>query len=210
MNVNIMELKKYYKDKLVLDIEKLNIKNGRITGIIGPNGSGKTTLLNIIAGLDEDFYGEINFDGRLLDNEIGKKMTLVFQKPYLFKRTVYDNIAYPLKIRKLDKVTVNQKVNTMMNKLDIGTLKNQKAHTLSGGESQKVSLARALVFEPDLLLLDEPTSNIDADSVKVMERELIKYNEEKNATIIIVTHNMEQAKRLCTDYVHLDKGRVMI
>ena len=99
MEISIHNLKKYYGEKLVLDIEELKIKRGRITGLIGPNGSGKSTLLNIISGLDREFLGTVKYDGKLLDKDIYKKMTLVFQKPYLFRRKVYENIEYPLKVR---------------------------------------------------------------------------------------------------------------
>ena len=99
MEISIHNLKKYYGEKLVLDIEELKIKRGRITGLIGPNGSGKSTLLNIISGLDREFLGTVKYDGKLLDKDSYKKMTLVFQKPYLFRRKVYENIEYPLKVR---------------------------------------------------------------------------------------------------------------
>ncbi|NLW39540.1 MAG: ATP-binding cassette domain-containing protein [Tissierellia bacterium] len=205
MEISIHNLKKYYGEKLVLDIEELKIKRGRITGLIGPNGSGKSTLLNIISGLDREFLGTVKYDGKLLDKDIYKKMTLVFQKPYLFRRKVYENIEYPLKVRGVNRDERRERVKNIMERLEIEGLKDKKGHLLSGGESQKVSLARALVFNPELLLLDEPTSNIDPESVKVMEREILRFNEETNGTVIIVTHNMEQSERLCHDIIHLER-----
>ncbi|GMG97675.1 ATP-binding cassette domain-containing protein [Tepidimicrobium xylanilyticum] len=205
MEISIHNLKKYYGEKLVLDIEELKIKRGRITGLIGPNGSGKSTLLNIISGLDREFLGTVKYDGKLLDKNIYKKMTLVFQKPYLFRRKVYENIEYPLKVRGVNRDERRERVKNIMERLEIEGLKDKKGHLLSGGESQKVSLARALVFNPELLLLDEPTSNIDPESVKVMEREILRFNEETNGTVIIVTHNMEQSERLCHDIIHLER-----
>ncbi len=86
-------------------------------------------------------------------------------------------------------------------------MKNKKAHLLSGGESQKVNLARAMVFKPKLLLLDEPTSNIDPESIKIMEREILRFNKETKGTILVVTHNMEQSKRLCEDIIYLERGK---
>ena len=209
MYIKIEGLKKYYSDKLILDIERLEIEEGRITGLIGPNGSGKTTLMRIISGLDLDFTGTIKYNHSPLNEDIYKKMTLVTQKPYLFRRRVYENIEFPLKVRRIDKGIRRKKVEEIMERFQIEDLKNKKGHLLSGGESQKVSLARALVFEPELLLLDEPTSNIDPESMKIMESQIIRFNEETKGTVLIVTHNIEQAKRLCDRIIHLDWGKVI-
>ncbi len=209
MKVSISTLKKYYSDKQVLDIDNLCIEKGKITGLIGPNGSGKTTLLRIISGLDSDFTGTVKYDDYLLDKDIYKKMTLVTQKPYLFKRRVYENIEYPLKVRRVNKKLRKEKVEEIMARFEIEDLRNKKGHLLSGGESQKVSLARAIIFEPELLLLDEPTSNIDPVSIKIMEREILNFNKETKGTVLIVTHNIEQAKRLCHRIIRLDCGRVV-
>ncbi|NLY77032.1 MAG: ATP-binding cassette domain-containing protein [Tissierellia bacterium] len=209
MYIKIEGLKKYYSDKLILDIERLEIEEGRITGLIGPNGSGKTTLMRIISGLDLDFTGNIEYNHSPLNEDIYKKMTLVTQKPYLFRRRVYENIEFPLKVRRIDKGIRRKKVEEIMERFQIEDLKNKKGHLLSGGESQKVSLARALVFEPELLLLDEPTSNIDPESMKIMESQIIRFNEETKGTVLIVTHNIEQAKRLCDRIIHLDWGKVI-
>jgi len=209
MKVSLNNIKKYYDEKLVLDIEELEIEKGKITGIIGPNGSGKSTLLNIIAGLDRKYSGTVKYDRQVINKDIYSKMTLVSQKPYLFRRKVYDNIAYPLKIRNMDKTEIKKRISEVISRLEIEELKDKKAHLLSGGESQKVSLARALVFKPELLLLDEPTSNIDPESIKVLEREVVKFNKETGATIIIVTHNLEQSDRICDNIVYLERGRVI-
>lgn len=208
MKVSINNLKKYYSEKLVLDIEKLEIEKGKITGIIGPNGSGKSTLLHILAGLDNEYSGTVVYDQQVITPKPYDRMTLVSQKPYLFKRKVYANIEYPLKIRNFNKEEMKKRVNKVISRLEIEGLRDKKAHLLSGGESQKVSLARALVFEPELLLLDEPTSNIDPESIKVLEREILRFNRETGATVIIVTHNLEQSDRICDNIIYLEKGRV--
>ncbi|SHH16972.1 ATP-binding cassette domain-containing protein [Tepidibacter thalassicus] len=208
MDVQISNLKKYYNDKLVLDIDNLKIKKGIITGIVGPNGAGKSTLLNIIAGMDSDFEGTILYDGKSINKKIYKEMTIVFQKISLFRRSVYENIEYPLKIRGVSKWERRLKVENILKILDIFDLKDKKAHLLSGGESQKVSLGRALVFNPKLLLLDEPTSNIDVNSTIVMEREIVNHNKINNATVVIITHDFKQAKRLCDEIVWIERGKV--
>lgn len=208
MQVSVKNLKRYYSEKLVLDIDNLTMEKGKITGIIGPNGSGKSTLLNIVAGLDDEYLGTVEYNRQLINKNIYRKMTIVSQKPYLFRRKVYDNIEYPLKIRKMKKDKIKMKVDDIIERFEIEDLRDKRAHLLSGGESQKVSLARALVFEPRLLLLDEPTSNIDPESIKIMEREIVRFNEETKGTVIIVTHNMEQSRRLCHDIIYLEEGKV--
>lgn len=196
MEVKIENLKKYYDGKEILNIDKMTIEKNIITSVIGPNGSGKTTLLGIIGGLEVDHSGTILYDGNKLNKDIANNMTTVFQKPYLFKRTVYENIEYPLKIRSIKKEKRNKMVLDIIDRLEISDLKDKRADLLSGGESQKVALARAVVFNPDLLLLDEPTSNIDPESIKIMEREILRFNRDTKSTVLIVTHNMEQSERL--------------
>lgn len=208
MKISINNIKKYYDEKLVLDIGTLEVEKGKITGIIGPNGSGKSTLLYIIAGLDEDYLGTVSYDQEVISQKHYDKMTLVSQKPYLFRRKVYYNIEYPLKVRGVNKAEMKKRVNKIIDRLEINDLKEKKAHLLSGGESQKVSLARALAFDPELLLLDEPTSNIDPESIKILEREIVRFNKETGATVIIVTHNLEQSERICDNIICLEKGRV--
>lgn len=208
MRVEIENLTKKYGDRTVLNIDNLILEEGKITGITGPNGSGKTTLLNIIGGIDAEYNGNVYYNGKSLDNETKRNMTYLFQKPYLFRRSVYENIAYPLKLRDYANDKTISLTNAIMENLEIEDLKDLKAHKLSGGESQKVALARALVFKPKLLLLDEPTSNIDPESIKILEREILRFNKETNATIIIITHNMEQIERLCHKAVGLSNGKV--
>ena len=180
-----------------------------ITGITGPNGSGKTTLLNIIAGLDPDFEGEVFYNGRMLDKKIGEDMTLVFQKPYLFKRSVFDNIAYPLILRKKNTEIIKKSVAEIAKLLQIEDLLDKKGHQLSGGETQKVALARAIVFKPNILLLDEATSSLDPESVQTIEEAIIRYNNQTKATVIVITHDIEQSNRLCDEIVTLELGKVV-
>ena len=209
MVLYIDNLIKKYGKKTVLDIKNLTIAKEKITCITGPNGCGKSTLLNIISGLDDDFSGSISYDGQALSRSIADNMTYVFQKPYLFKRSVLENIAYPLKLRGLSHEERDKRAMEMMVRFEIEDLKDERADLLSGGESQKVALARALVFEPKLLLLDEPTSSIDPDSIEVMEREILDFNKKTQATIVIVTHNMDQASRLCHNILSLNQGKVV-
>ena len=210
MRIGLENIVKKYNEKIILGIGDLTIEEGKITGITGPNGSGKSTLLNIVGGIDKEYSGNVLYDGHSLNREIERNMTYVFQKPYLFRRMVYENIAYPLKLRGVNKQEIQIKVRKVIENLEIEELAEKKAHLLSGGESQKVVLARALVFNPKLLLLDEPTSNIDPESIKIMEREIVRFNKDTNSTVIIVTHNLSQAKRICDNIIYLQGGRVSI
>lgn len=210
MELHAENLIKTYGEKTVLDIDKMIIQEGKITGITGPNGCGKSTLLNILGGLDSEYQGRIKYNGENLNTHVARNMTHVFQKPYLFRRRVYDNIAYPLRLRKIDKETEEKLVNEIIKRLEIEDLVDKKAQLLSGGESQKVALARAIVFKPKLLLLDEPTSNIDPESIKVMEREILRFNKETNSTVVIVTHNLDQSQRICDNIIYISSGKVVI
>lgn len=209
MEIQMENLAKDYGQKRVLDIDNLIIEKEKITGIIGPNGSGKSTLLNIMAGLDDEHEGVTKYDGKLIDKDIRENMTLVFQKEYLFRRNVYKNIAYPLKVRGIEKEKIDQRVLELLKALEIEDLKLKIGNKLSGGESQKVALARSLVFNPKLLLLDEPTSNIDPEYIEHMEKAILKYNIENKATVVIVTHNIEQAERICHNIIRLERGKVV-
>lgn len=209
MQITVANLQKSYGTQLVLNIDKLEFDQG-ITALLGANGSGKSTLIRIIAGLDLDYQGSILYDGQLLSSAIIGQMTLLFQKPYLLKRSVFDNIAYPLKIREVVKEEREKRVREVMNLLGIENLSNQKGHQLSGGEGQKVALARALAFKPKILLLDEPLSGVDSESMPIMEQIISDYAEQEKATVIIITHSISQAKRICQKQIFLRRGKVYV
>ena len=209
MDLQITDLQKYYDERCVLNVENQTIKKGNFLGVIGPNGSGKSTLIKIIAGLIEASNGNVVYNNNKLNTKIQQDMTLVLQKPYLLRTTVFNNIAYPLAIRGIKKQEISRRVNDVMKSLDIRTLRDQKAWTLSGGETQKVALARAIVIKPSLLLLDEPTANIDPGSVLVMEENIKKFYEENGSTVIMITHNLQQSKRLCADVAFMNEGEII-
>ena len=208
MNITVENLTKTYK-KTVLDIRHLEIERGSFWGIIGPNGSGKSTLMKIIAGLDQASTGQVRYDGHPISQSVRASMTLVFQKPYLLRTSVYQNIAYPLQIRNIPQKEMRQRVEDTMEMLGIETLRDQRAWTLSGGEAQKVALARALVFRPQLLMLDEPTANIDPASILQLERQIKEYYKTFKPTILMVTHNVQQAKRICDKVAFMYQGKVL-
>ncbi|PKM96510.1 MAG: ABC transporter [Firmicutes bacterium HGW-Firmicutes-1] len=208
--MNIKGLSKVYEERTVLNIESLLFESNKLYGIIGPNGAGKSTLLRIISGIEQNTSGEIYYNRCILNEQISKLITFMSQRHYLLKTSVFNNIAYPLKIRKQSKKTIESKVNEIMMELQLFDLRDQLATSLSGGEAQKVALARALIFEPQLLLLDEPTANIDPNSMKLIEKVILKRNNEKKGTTIMITHNMSQARRLCDEVIFMNKGEIEV
>jgi len=208
--LTIEKLIKEYQNKRVLNIDSLKIEKGAITGIIGPNGAGKTTLLNIIGKLDSPTSGRVSHEGDGGSHVDWKReMTLVFQNPYLIRTTVEKNIGYPLKLRGWSNEAIENRVEELMGDLSLLPLRKRKAWQLSGGEVQKVALARALSFRPALLLLDEPTANLDPATTGEIEKMLVKINREEGTTILIVTHNLPQTRRICGRVVFLNKGELV-
>ncbi|MGL1891496.1 MAG: ATP-binding cassette domain-containing protein [Spirochaetaceae bacterium] len=201
MNISISGLIKMYGKQKVLDLDKLTLNTG-LTCILGPNGCGKTTLLDILSGHLDYQSGCITYNHKMYSKNIANKITLVTQKPYILNRSVYENIAYPLKVRGFQGSDIINKVNSIMSKLEITNLSDKKGTKLSSGESQKCALARALVFEPELLMLDESTSNIDYESKKVIEKTIIEYAQ-GGKTVVFVTHDLKQAKLLTDKIVYL-------
>ena len=210
MRIQVLGLKKEYDGVKVLDIDKLSFAEGMLHVVMGPNGSGKSTLLGIIAGMTRPDGGSVLYGDRQKDfEEVRRSITLVMQRSYLFNTSVYNNIAMGLKYRGLGREEMKDRVLKCAEVLDIKRFLNRNVRTLSGGERQRVALARALALKPDLLLLDESTANLDPESIIIIERVLRDYQQESGATIIFVTHNIFQAKRLADRAYLLMRGRVI-
>ncbi len=190
----------------------LQILQGKITTLLGPSGSGKTTLLRILAGLDSPTKGTILYRSKTIteseQNLLRQKATLVFQKSVFFDTTVYKNIAYGLELRDYSKEEISDKVGDVLRTVRLEGYEKRRAKKLSGGEQQRVSLARALVLNRELLLLDEPTVNIDPKNVSIIEETILRVNREKNTTIVLATHNMFQAEALSERIALLLEGTV--
>ena len=204
MKLEIKRLVRDYGTKRVLDLEEVTIEKGTRTAIIGPNGAGKSTLLNIVSRIDSASEGEVVYE-----SEDPRLVTQVFQQPYMLRTSVERNIQYPLRLRNWPEDRMKKRSDELMEELGLLDLRNQKAWRLSGGETQKVALARALSFEPSLLLLDEPTANIDPATTAEIEEMLLKINREEGTTILFVTHNLAQARRVCNRLLFLDKGKLV-
>ena len=207
MQVSVKALRKIFGEKTVLDIGCGEIVHGSRTAIIGPNGAGKSTLLNIIAGILPATSGEVYYDGKTAFPQ--RDISLVFQTPYLISSTVEKNIAYPLKVRGFSKERIEERTVSLLEELDLIKLRKQRPWKLSGGEKQKVAPARALSFRPRLLLLDEPTANIDPHTTAEIERMLLSISEREDITIVTVTHNLAQANRMCDRVIMMYDGDIV-
>ncbi len=213
--LTVENITKIYNGKTVLDIPSLEIEEGKITAIIGPSGAGKSTLLSLINGIEKPDTGKIIFEGEensrvsSYSPEGFRRMALVFQKPVMFNTSVYNNIAYGLKVRKLAKNEVHERLKDSAAFLGLTELLSQKAITLSGGEAGRVSVARAMIIKPDLLLMDEPTANLDPANVAIIEDMIKKASKHYKTTVIVVTHNMFQARRLADNIVFMLNGQIV-
>ncbi|MGI6235776.1 MAG: phosphate ABC transporter ATP-binding protein, partial [Christensenellales bacterium] len=213
--IKVTKIKKYYDGEKVLDIESLGIERGKITAVIGPSGAGKSTLLHLLNKIELPSSGNIWFEDNVISDKIAltldirRSMIMVFQKPLVFKSTVYDNIAYGLKIRGVSNDEIGTKVEEMLEVIGLKDKKYQRATTLSGGEAQRVAIARAVVVRPKALLLDEPTANLDPANVTIVEN-LVKYGKENyKLSVLMVTHNMFQARRLSDNTIFMLNGSVV-
>lgn len=210
MKVVIRKLRKYYGERKIIDIEKLILESGMIYGIIGCNGSGKTTLLRIISGLDMEFEGSICYesqDGQMVGLEkIRDEVVMHPQKPYIFNMSVRNNVEIGVRARKNGNY---KKVEAVIDCLGLKTLEKRNALRISGGEAQRTALARVLSLEPGLLILDEPTANIDVENTNIIEKAILNMKKDNNKTILMVTHNVFQAIRLCDYLICLEGGKII-
>ena len=193
--VDVKGVHKSFGDKRVLEGIDLAVDPGEVFALMGPSGSGKTTLLRIVAGLERPDRGSVAIgDGGNADP--GRDVGLVSQRPAVFRRTVFENVAYGLRLRGVPEESVERRVSASLDQVGLSDTREAKAWTMSAGEAQRLCFARAAVLEPRLLLLDEFTANLDPANVALLEHSIRTYNEATKATVLIVTHNPFQAKRV--------------
>ncbi|HSG18677.1 MAG TPA: phosphate ABC transporter ATP-binding protein [Anaerolineae bacterium] len=202
-----------YRGREVLRVDELQIGRGEILALVGPSGAGKSTLLRLLNFLETPASGVIRFQGACYGQGhkmpvgLQRRVTTVFQRPCLLNRSVAANVQYGLRLR--GNRNSQRRVAEALEQVGLVSMAKDRARTLSGGEAQRVALARALVIEPDVLLLDEPTANLDPYNVGLIEQIIGHHNRERGTTVVLVTHNVFQAKRLAQRVALLLDGRII-
>ena len=209
ISFRLENVEKNYRALKAVDTVSLSAEGGRTIVLLGVNGAGKTTLLRIIAGLEAFDKGSITFNGQSMTaQELRKIATMVFQKTVMFNRNVYDNLAFGLKIRGTPEPEIAAKVTEALHSVGLTNFEKRKARKTSGGEQQRISLARAFLLDPRILLLDEPTANLDPNSARIIEKAIIN-RKSSDRIIIMATHNLGQAKRLADIVMHVHEGKII-
>ena len=209
----LQNLSKEYNGRRVLEVDNLKIARGEILGVVGPSGAGKSTLLRLLNFLEAPSAGRLRFldvefsPAQPMPLEYRRRVTTVFQRPLLLNRSVQANVSFGLQLR--GHRGRNGHVTEALERVGLADLARQRARTLSGGEAQRVALARAIVLRPEVLLLDEPTANLDPYNIGLIEQIVMDLNRELGTTLVLVTHNVFQAKRLAHRVALLLEGRVV-
>jgi tungstate transport system ATP-binding protein len=198
-----------YGDRLVLDLERFAVADGATVAVVGPNGSGKSTLMRLLALLERPSEGEVRFDGAVITGAAARRrVTLVEQRPVLLRGTVRENLEFGLRIRGIRRTEVNRRIEDVAPRLGITSLLKRRRHELSEGEVQRVAVARALAVEPDVLLLDEPTSSADRAASQTLYRVLAEERARRPLAVCLASHQLEDAYRWADDVRALAEGRL--
>ncbi len=197
--------------RTILDIKDLSVTEGEVLAVIGPNGAGKSTLLSVLACLESPTQGKVFYRGQEINrkNAIAarRKMAVVFQEPLLLDGSAADNVSLGRKLRDMDGDHLQESL-AWMQKFGIAALADQASHTLSGGEAQRVSLARAFALEPEVLLMDEPFSAVDVISRQSLIEHFRAVLKDSQVTTVLVTHDFSEVAQLATGVVVLDNGHM--
>lgn len=216
-SVVISNISKSYGSQTVVMPLDLEIYDKETLCLLGPSGCGKTTLLRMIAGLEEPTKGSIRIGDQIVYDSTNRifaapekrRVAMVFQSYALWPHlSVFQNIAFPLEVRKFPKNEIKSLVTTYLNKVKLSSFEDRKPNQLSGGQQQRVALARALISQPRVLLLDEPLSNLDSNLREEMCNELLNLKKENPVTMIYVTHDQKEAERLADRVVLMNKGAI--
>jgi tungstate transport system ATP-binding protein len=209
MRLQLKSIEKSYGSVKALQDINLEIIGGKTIALLGINGAGKTTLLRILAGLEKQDKGSILFNGKRTNGkELRQIASLVFQRTAMFSRSVYDNLGYGLKIRGKKDEEIRGEISRALQAVGLRNFERRKAKKTSGGEQQRIALARAFLLNPSILLLDEPTANLDPNSAAIIERAIMDRSREEGI-IILSTHNLSQAKRMADEVVHIYGGKIV-
>lgn len=209
--IELKNISKAFGDNVILENFDLKVKKDEFLTILGPSGCGKTTILRLIGGFEEPDEGQILFNGEDITNKEAyeRQINTVFQKYALFPHmNVFDNIAFGLKIKKMDKKVIKEKVSEVLKLVNLDGFENREIESLSGGQQQRIAIARALVNEPDVLLLDEPLGALDLKLRQAMQIELKRIQKSVGITFIYVTHDQEEALSMSDTVLVLNNGEI--
>ena len=209
--IELKNITKSFGDNVILKDFDFKVKKDEFLTILGPSGCGKTTILRLIGGFEEPDQGQILFNGEDITNKEAyeRRTNTVFQKYALFPHmNVFDNIAFGLKIKKMDKNTIKKKVKEVLKLVNLEGFENREIESLSGGQQQRIAIARALVNEPEVLLLDEPLGALDLKLRQAMQIELKRIQKSVGITFIYVTHDQEEALSMSDTVVVLNNGEI--
>lgn len=214
--LEVNDLVKKFDNNTVLNGVSFNVSKGDVIAIIGPSGCGKTTLLRCINMIEKPTSGDVIFEGIKLNDEhtdlskVRQKIGMVFQQFNLFPHlTVGENITLaPVKHKKLSKVEANKKMNSLLKMINLSTKKDNYPSELSGGQMQRVAIARSLIMDPDIILFDEPTSALDPEMVDEVLN-LIKTIADEGMTMLIVSHELDFVKKCANKFLFLEHGKVV-
>ena len=212
--LKVSNLWKKYDGSPVLQGATFSFDESGIYVLTGDNGTGKSTFMRICALLEEHDVGEVDYisSGQLLphDIELRRRITLVLPKIGIFNTTVFNNVSYGLKVRGLERAEISERVNGAIDFVGLGQKSSQPALTLSTGETQRLGIARAIVINPHILFLDEPSASVDARNKEIIEGIILRLKKETTCTVILTTHDMQQAKRLADKWLTLAQGRITV
>lgn len=193
--------------KRLIDDVSLTLRAGPVTAVMGPNGAGKSLLLRLLHGLLKPTQGEILWAGRPADRGVVARQAMVFQRPVLLRRSVAANVSYALEVRGVSAPERSRRLEAVLRVARLEHLAERPARVLSGGEQQRLAVARALSLSPEILFLDEPTSSLDPASTLAIE-ELLRQAQAGGTKLVLVTHDIGQAKRLAQEVVFMHRGRI--
>ncbi len=233
ITLKVLDIWKEYNGNPVLKGCSFSFDKSGIYVLMGPNGSGKSTFLRLCALLENPDKGEINYfsedpplysplvrgevkggifsKGNVISQniELKRRITLVLPRVGVFNTTVYKNVAYGLEIREIKGVEKDEKVSAALEFVGLVNKKNQNALTLSGGETQRLGIARAMVIDPEVLFLDEPTASVDQENTEIIEQIISNIKKKNDSTVIIATHDIAQAERLSGRVLIMQNGKII-
>lgn len=205
--LHVQALRKEFGKRVVLDIDELTLESNRAYALIGPNGSGKSTFLKVLSGVIDQTSGGVDVVGDMRRDDLS--VGYMPQKSYVFGFSVFRNVSMALDSSGLSRDEVSSRVEKALEEVGMGSFAQARGSGLSGGEAQRVALARMLVRDLDILLLDEPTASMDIAGTLLVEEALARYRERTGCLLVVATHAPSQARRISQDAVMLSAGRVV-